>query len=161
MKQSRLFILLANALEYIEECTNCGIMEGDIADALGITQEEYDEVMSIGTGIYCSPNYCFKIVERVPKRFGMWPIGDGMGTDKYVPFCESQLERGPHAINPDTLLAVALPREEVLLLRKASAVGSTIEDLKRALRSSTALRWISEEKIYKTIEILKRITEEK
>lgn len=46
MDKKRLLTLLANALEYIEEMTNCGIMEGDIADAIGITSEEYDEIMT-------------------------------------------------------------------------------------------------------------------
>lgn len=46
MDEKRLLILLANALEYIEEMTNCGIMESGVADAIGITNEEYDEIMT-------------------------------------------------------------------------------------------------------------------
>lgn len=45
MDKFRLLELLANALEYIEEMTNENIMNGDVADAIGITSEEYDEIM--------------------------------------------------------------------------------------------------------------------
>lgn len=45
MEQERMKVLLQNALGLLEE--NCGekIMESDLADELGIAQEEYDELL--------------------------------------------------------------------------------------------------------------------
>lgn len=42
LSKGRLMTLLQNALEYIEETTGEDIMETDVAESLGITQEEYD-----------------------------------------------------------------------------------------------------------------------
>lgn len=44
----RALVLLYNAIEYIEEMTNVDLMYGDGEDILGITQEEYDEIMEGG-----------------------------------------------------------------------------------------------------------------
>ena len=46
MSTDRLKRLLCNALAYIEESTGEYVMDADIADAIGITQEEYDELVA-------------------------------------------------------------------------------------------------------------------
>lgn len=45
MNEERLKILLYNAIVFLEEVYSCNTMESDLADELGITQEEYDEIM--------------------------------------------------------------------------------------------------------------------
>lgn len=160
MQKGRLMVLLANALEYIEECVGHGIMEDKTAYSLGITQEEYDEVLSVGVTTYCNDRHTFKIVDKIPKHYGIWAIGQGMQSDDYAPFCELQPERGDRAINPDTLLTVRLPRNEVLLLRKVSAVGSTLQELEEALEDTFAHRFASPEEIKQAIGILTRLMEE-
>lgn len=46
LTEDRLKVLLYNALTFLEEEYSTGIMESDLEDELGITQEEYDEVMN-------------------------------------------------------------------------------------------------------------------
>ena len=46
MTNERLKILLANALEYLEEATGLNIMDGDLEDIIGITQEGYNEIIN-------------------------------------------------------------------------------------------------------------------
>lgn len=48
MDNQRLKTLLYNAIVILEEQNGCelGLMDTDLAEELGITQEEYDEVMS-------------------------------------------------------------------------------------------------------------------
>lgn len=48
MTKERLKILLQNALESLEETSGCLIMGTDLEYDLGITQEEYDEIMNRG-----------------------------------------------------------------------------------------------------------------
>ncbi len=72
----------------------------------------------------------FEAVEKIPPRFSVWNIGEHMGSEEYIPLCEPinlcELEeqyRDLCAINPNTLKAIKLPKEEVLLLRKAAMTG--------------------------------------
>lgn len=46
MEQERMKVLLQNALGLLEENYGEKIMESDLADELGITQEEYDELLT-------------------------------------------------------------------------------------------------------------------
>ena len=48
MDNQRLKVLLYNAIVILEEqnCCELGLMDTDLADDIGITQEEYDEIMS-------------------------------------------------------------------------------------------------------------------
>lgn len=47
MNENRLKILLANALIALEDICVCNIMQCDLADEIGITQEEYDSIMEV------------------------------------------------------------------------------------------------------------------
>lgn len=106
------------------------------------------------------PTHTFRIVKTVPKGYGVWPIGAYMGTEEYIPFCESKQGYGPYSVNPDTLLAVKLPREEVLLLRKASAYGGTITQWERALKRKGSAHLATPDELRQAIEILQRIKED-
>ncbi len=48
MNKERLEALLYNAIVLLEETNSCceELMQTDLADRLGITQEEYDEIMA-------------------------------------------------------------------------------------------------------------------
>lgn len=163
MTQERMKILLTNALTILEDEYECNIMHCDLEDKLGITQEEYDEIMNDTAETYYSAPHFFKIVKKVPARYEIWPIGECMGSDKYVPFCENDPIRGPYAIKTQTLLAVELPSEEVKLLRKAASCGGKIADWEEVLAKDKYCleSYVSREELKQAIEILKRIMEVK
>lgn len=64
--------------------------------------------------------YRFEIVDRIPSGYLVWNIGDHMH-DGFIPL--TMLKPGTYEIRSDTLKAIALPPEEVALLRKAAARG--------------------------------------
>lgn len=45
MDEERVRTLLHNALVLLESICECGVMGCDLEDEVGITQEEYDEIM--------------------------------------------------------------------------------------------------------------------
>lgn len=79
-----------------------------------------DMLISRGGGF---PEHRFKIVERVPRAYIVWNIGDNLGSDDFIPFCQTL--PNSYAINPDTLLAVKLPADDVQVLRKVAGRGNT------------------------------------
>lgn len=105
----------------------------------------------------------FEIVEKIPKNFFVWNIGENMGSDEYIPLSEDlhPEDKNDYSINPATLKAIKLPQEEVKLLRDAASVGivskSTAE---KALKSRRKGYWSNQkrEQAQKTIEIFNRIT---
>lgn len=105
----------------------------------------------------------FEIVEKIPKNFFVWNIGENMGSDEYIPLSEDlhPEDKNDYSINPATLKAIKLPQEEVKLLRDAASVGivnkSTAE---KALKSRKKGYWSNRkrEQAEKTIEIFNRIT---
>lgn len=67
----------------------------------------------------------FKIVKKMPFNFYIWNIGKNMGSDEYIPLCQDLYPgiKDNYSINPDTLRAIKLPKEEVKLLREAAGWG--------------------------------------
>lgn len=65
----------------------------------------------------------YRVVNKVPRNYTVWNIGQHMGNDEYIPFCRII----PHTFNVqlDTLLAVKLPAGEVEILRKVAGRGNT------------------------------------
>nr|DAI85438.1 MAG TPA: hypothetical protein [Caudoviricetes sp.] len=106
----------------------------------------------------------YKIVDKIPFNFYVWNIGKNMGSDEYIPLCQD-LHPGikdDYSINPDTLRAIKLPKEEVKLLREAAGWGVvSLKEAEKALKSKrhsyTAER--KRENARKTIDIFERITE--
>lgn len=106
----------------------------------------------------------YKIVNKIPFGFYVWNIGENMGSDEYIPLCQD-LHPGTkddYSINPDTLRAIKLPKEDVKLLREAAGWGVvSLKEAEKALKSKrhscTAER--KRENARKTIDIFKRITE--
>ena len=79
-----------------------------------------DMLISYGGGF---PKHCYKIVDRAPRDFIVWNIGDNLGNDEFIPFC--QKIPNSYSINPNTLKAVKLPAEDVQVLRKVAGRGNT------------------------------------
>ena len=106
----------------------------------------------------------YKIVEKIPFGFYVWNIGENMGSDEYIPVCQDLYPgiKDDYSINSDTLRAIKLPKEEVELLREATAWGvNSIETARKALKSCR-YSYMAEKKrenARKTIDIFKRITE--
>lgn len=106
----------------------------------------------------------YKIVNKIPFGFYVWNIGENMGSDEYIPLCQDLHPgaKNDYSINPDTLRAIKLPKEEVKLLIDAAGWGvNSIETARKALksrrRSYTAEK--KRENARKTIDIFERITE--
>lgn len=106
----------------------------------------------------------YKIVDKIPFNFYVWNIGENMGNDEYIPLCQDLHPgiKGDYSINPDTLRAIKLPKEEVKLLREAAGWGVvSLKEAEKALKSKrhsyTAER--KRENARKTIDIFERITE--
>lgn len=107
----------------------------------------------------------FEAVEKIPPRFSVWNIGEHMGSDEYIPLCEpANLEepyRGLSAINPNTLKAIKLPKEEVLLLRKAAMTGiRSLNEAHSVIRKSAKTRYSKKRRrlAVKALAIFERIT---
>lgn len=106
----------------------------------------------------------YKIVEKIPFGFFVWNIGENMGSDEYVPLCQylSPGIKDDYSINPDTLRAIKLPKEEVELLREAAGWGvNSLETARKALKSRrhSYMAEKKRESARKTIVIFERITE--
>lgn len=106
----------------------------------------------------------YKIVEKIPFNFYVWNIGKNMGSNEYIPLCQDLYPgiKGNYSINPDTLRAIKLPKEEVELLREAAGWGVvSLKEAEKALKSKRH-SYIAEkrrESARKTIDIFERITE--
>ena len=52
----------------------------------------------------------FEIVEKIPRNFFVWNIGENMGSDEYIPFCEKlhPEDKDNFEININTLKAIKL-----------------------------------------------------
>lgn len=73
------------------------------------------------TDFYYTSNDIFKIVEKVPHNYCVWNIGQNMGSDTLIPLCKSAHNpENKYEIDPEALLAVRLPEEDVLTLRLAA-----------------------------------------
>lgn len=106
------------------------------------------------------PSHTFRICDRVPHGFGVWSIGEHMGTGEYLPFCESISKEKPFDINPDTLIAVKLPPEQVEILRTVAVChGGTVAEMRHALRRKRFYSICPPELIEQAIEILEQITD--
>lgn len=101
----------------------------------------------------------YELTEKIGKTYYVWNIGKNMGNDEYLPLCELVSK---YEINPDTLKAIKLNKEEVQLLRSAAGWGiSSLKEAQKALRSKRS-GYISNKKrehAKLTIEIFERISE--
>ena len=108
-------------------------------------------------------NDIFEIVEKIPKNYFVWNIGENMGTDEYIPICEDlhPEDKDSYEINASTLKAIKLSREEVETLREAAHIGIVSKKTaEKALKSKRRGYWSDRkrEQAEKTIGIFRRIT---
>ena len=83
------------------------------------------------TDFFFTSNDKFKIVERIPHNYCVWNIGRNMGSDNYVPFCQSAHNpENKFEIDPNTLIAIRLPKDDVQTLRIAARRG--LESMEKA-----------------------------
>ena len=108
-------------------------------------------------------NDIFEIVEKMPKNFFVWNIGENMGTYEYIPICEDlhPEDKDNYEINQNTVKAIKLSIEEVKALREAAHVGiNSKKTAEKALKSKrTGYNADRKRKAATaTIEIFERIT---
>ena len=108
-------------------------------------------------------NDIFEIVEKIPKNYFVWNIGENIGTDEYIPICEDlhPEDKDNYEINASTLKAIRLNLEDVEALREAAHVGIVSKKTaEKALKSKRKGYWSDRkrEQAEKTIDIFRRIT---
>lgn len=102
-------------------------------------------------------NYEYRIVNKVPRNYTVWNIGNHMETDDYIPFVRII----PHTFNIDqrSLCAVKLKKEEVEILRKVAGSGSTyLNVMEKRIRNHRKYD-CDKETLIKAKEILEKIYE--
>ena len=107
-------------------------------------------------------NDIFEIVEKIPRNYFVWNIGENMGTDEYIPICEDlhPEDKDSYEINTSTLKAIKLSCEEVEILREAAHVGiNSKKEAERALKRKRRGYWSDRkrEQAKKTIDIFNKI----
>ncbi len=108
-------------------------------------------------------NDIFEIVEKIPRNYFVWNIGENMGTDEYIPICEDlhPEDKDNYDINTSTLKAIKLSREDVETLREAAHIGIVSKKTaEKALKSKRRGYWSDKkrEQAKKTIDIFNKIT---
>lgn len=108
-------------------------------------------------------NDIFEIVEKIPRNYFVWNIGENMGTDEYIPICEDlhPEDKDSYEINTSTLKAIRLRREDVEALREAAHIGIVSKKTaEKALKSKLRGYWSDKkrEQAEKTIDIFNKIT---
>ena len=105
----------------------------------------------------------YEVVEKIPARFFVWNIGENMGSDEYIPLCEDlhPEAKDNYEINPNTVKAIKLNTNEVMLLRAAASWGVNSKKTAEKALKSKRKGYTSDKKRYhaeKTIDIFNRIT---
>ena len=108
-------------------------------------------------------NDIFEIVEKIPRNYFVWNIGDNMGHDEYIPICKDLHPEDKENFEIDTtsLKAIKLPINEVKALREAAHCGvNSKKTAEKALKSKRRGYWSDKkrEQAEKTIDIFNKIT---
>ena len=98
-------------------------------------------------------NDIFEIVEKIPRNYFVWNIGDNMGHDEYIPICKDLHPEDKENFEIDTtsLKAIKLPINEGVNSKKTA---------EKALKSKRRGYWSDKkrEQAEKTIDIFNKIT---
>lgn len=109
----------------------------------------------------------YEIAEYIPAGFFIWNIGKNMGHEEYIPICELLYPGLPKSnldsyhINPETVKAIKLPKEEVAILRDAAGYGITSKKAAQSAIKRTAKSAMQKRKkalAEKALPILEKIT---
>lgn len=108
-------------------------------------------------------NDIFEIVEKIPKNFFVWNIGENMGLDEYIPICKDLHPEDKENFEIDTasLKAIKLPINEVKTLRQAASWGVNSKATAEKALKSKRTGYSADRKrkaATATIDIFKRIT---
>lgn len=106
----------------------------------------------------------FQIVNKIPKGFYVWNIGENMGSDVWIPLAQDLKpgDKENFEINPQTLKAIRLNPEEVQALRQAAHVGvNNLKSAEKALKSKRRGYWSDRKRkaAEMTIDIFRKISE--
>lgn len=105
----------------------------------------------------------FEIVEKIPKNFFVWNIGENMGSDEYIPLAQDLKpeDKEDYTVNTNTLKAIRLNPEEVQILRKAASVGvNNLKAAEKALKNKRRGYWSDRKRkvAENSIDIFRKIT---
>ena len=106
----------------------------------------------------------FEIVEKIPRNFFTWNIGENMGTHEYIPICEKLHPENSksYGINILTLKAIKVAPTEWKKIMSAAEYGvGNLAQAEKAIKSKRH-GYFSEKKravAANTIEIFKKICE--
>ena len=109
----------------------------------------------------------YEIVEKIPKHFVLWNIGENMENDSLIPFTtrmsDNKQDKEYYYINRNNLKAIELPRNEVKILRKASSYGiENLEICRKIIKSKREPKsYFKKQQLEyakQSIEIFERIT---
>lgn len=138
-----------NIRKYIIDNFNCSNMEG--------------LTMTITTNTTYGEARTYEVAEKMQHGEVVWNIGANMGNDDYIPICR-MLRPGckdDYNIDPASVKAIRLPREDVKALRAAASVGvNSLETARKALASKRRGYWADRKRAAaeSTIDIFQRIS---
>lgn len=115
-----------------------------------------DGTQAISTTLWNS--HVFDVVDKVASVYRVWNIGKNMGSDEYIPMCMMLNPCDPECfdINPNTLKAIRLPKQDVLLLRDAAHYG--IDNLEKAEKALAGKSQKKRSLAEQTIDLFRKIT---
>ena len=109
-------------------------------------------------------NSCsYEVADKMQAGELVWNIGANMGCDDYIPICR-MLHPGnkdDYNIDPATVKAIRLQRDEVKALRAAASVGvNSLDTARKALASKRRGYWSDRKRQHAaaTLSIFERIT---
>lgn len=116
--------------------------------------EENGKKYLINTSLFNT--HRFEIVEKVPKAYEVWNIGDNMMSPDYIPFARGI---GNYHIDANSLVAIKLPKEDVQVLRKVATRNTTNLPKIRSRLSHPQRGDVPSEMLFRAHQILEQITE--
>lgn len=105
----------------------------------------------------------FRIVNKIPKGFYVWNIGENMGSDEWIPLAEDLKpeDKEDYSVNTETLKAIRLSREEVQALRESASIGvKNLKTAEKALKNKRRGYWsdMKRKAAETTIDIFRKIS---
>lgn len=118
--------------------------------------------MTITTKTTYGETRTYEVTDKMLLGELVWNIGANMGSDDYIPICR-KLRPGvedDYNIDPASVKAIRLPRDDVKALRAAASVGvNNLDTATKAMQSKQRGYWADRKRdaAEKTIDIFRRI----
>lgn len=104
----------------------------------------------------------YEVAEKMQHGEVVWNIGDNMGSNDYIPVCRMRHpdRKDDYSIDPASVKAIRLPRDEVKALRAAAVGVNSLETARKALASKRRGYWSDRKRQHAaaTLAIFERIT---